>query len=107
MKKTSFNKFYLLLRIGFSLLIVIGLINIENLPDLIPIHWDSSGAVNNSIEKGYFLLNIWLIYSATILIDKIAYKRADYKDNKTSNIIIIAVLTLFLLIFAYLLLTNI
>lgn len=107
MKKTSFTKAYLLLRIAFSLLLIIGLINLKNLPDLIPIHWDSSGADNNSIEKGYFLLNIWLISSATILIDKIAYKRADYRNNKTSNIIIIAVLTLFLLVFAYLLLANI
>ena len=107
MKKTSLSKFYFLLRIGFSLLIVIGLINLKNLPDLIPIHWDSSGLVNNSIEKGHFLLSIWLIYSATILIDKIVYKRDDYRNNKTSNIIIIAVLTLFLLVFAYLLLKNI
>lgn len=107
MKKTSLSKFYFLLRIGFSLLIVIGLINLKNLPDLIPIHWDSSGSVNNSVEKGYFLLSIWLIYSATILIDKIVYKRDDYRNNKTSNIIIIAVLTLFLLVFAYLLLKNI
>lgn len=107
MKKTSLSKFYFLLRIGFSLLIVIGLINLKNLPDLIPIHWDGSGSVNNSVEKGYFLLSIWLIYSATLLIDKIVYKRADYKDDKTSNIIIIAVLTLFLLVFAYLLLKNI
>lgn len=86
---------------------VVGLINLKNLPDLIPIHWDSSGSVNNSVEKGYFLLSIWLIYSATILIDKIVYKRDDYRNNKTSNIIIIAVLTLFLLVFAYLLLKNI
>lgn len=107
MKKTSLSKSYFLLRIGFSLLMVIGLINLKNLPDLIPIHWDSSGLVNNSIEKGHFLLSIWLIDSATILIDKIIYKRADYKDDKTSNIIIIAVLTLFLLVFAYLLLKNI
>lgn len=107
MKKTSLSKFYFLLRIGFSLLMVVGLINLKNLPDLIPIHWDSSGSVNNSVEKGYFLLSIWLIYSATILIDKIVYKRDDYRNNKTSNIIIIAVLTLFLLVFAYLLLKNI
>ncbi|WP_371416001.1 hypothetical protein [Anaerococcus octavius] len=26
--------------------------NFKNLPDLIPIHWNGSGAVNNSIEKG-------------------------------------------------------
>lgn len=107
MKKTRLSKFYFLLRIGFSLLIVIGLINLKNLPDLIPIHWDSSGSANNSVEKGYFLLSIWLIYSATLLIDKIVYKRDDYRNNKTSNIIIIAVLTLFLLVFAYLLLKNI
>ncbi|WP_416334957.1 DUF1648 domain-containing protein [Anaerococcus sp. DFU013_CI05] len=104
MKKTSFNKANRLLKIAFYLLTVIAIIN---LPDLIPIHWNGSGAVNNSIEKGHFLLSIWIIYSATLLIDKIEYKRADYKDNKTSNIIIIVVLTLFLLIFAYLLLTNI
>lgn len=107
MKKTSFNKAYRLLKIAFYLLTVIAIINFKNLPDLIPIHWNGSGAVNNSIEKGHFLLSIWIIYSATLLIDKIEYKRADYKDNKTSNIIIIVVLTLFLLIFAYLLLTNI
>lgn len=104
MKKTSFTKAYLFLRIAFSLLLVIGIINFKNLPDLIPIHWNGGGAVNNSIEKGHFLLSIWIIYSVILLIDKIAYKRADYKD---SNIIIIVVLTLFLLIFAYLLLTNI
>lgn len=104
MKKNSFTKAYLFLRIAFSLLLVIGIINFKNLPDLIPIHWNGGGAVNNSIEKGHFLLSIWIIYSVILLIDKIAYKRADYKD---SNIIIIVVLTLFLLIFAYLLLTNI
>lgn len=107
MKKTSFTKAYLFLRIAFSLLLVIGIINFKNLPDLIPIHWNGSGEVNNSIEKGHFLISIWIIYSATLLIDKIAYKRADYKDNRTSNIIIIVVLTLFLLIFAYLLLRYI
>ena len=107
MKKTDFTNAYLLLKIAFYLLTIIGIINFKSLPDLIPIHWDSSGSVNNSVEKGHFLLSIWLIYSATILIDKIVYKRADYKDDKTSNIIIIAVLTLFLLIFAYLLLKNI
>ncbi|MBM0046622.1 hypothetical protein JNO63_05895 [Anaerococcus sp. mt242] len=107
MKKTSFNKAYRLLKIAFYLLTVIAIINFKNLPDLILIHWNGSGAVNNSVEKGHFLLSIWIIYSATLLIDKIEYKRADYKDNKTSNIIIIVVLTLFLLIFAYLLLTNI
>lgn len=107
MKKTDFNKAYLLLRIAFSLLIIIGMINLKNLPDFIPIHWDGSGSVNNSIEKGHFLLSIWLIYSATILIDNIVSKRDDYRNNKTSNIIIIIVLTMFLLIFAYLLLRNI
>ncbi|WP_394011179.1 DUF1648 domain-containing protein [Anaerococcus cruorum] len=107
MKKTSFNNAYRLLRVAFYLLTVIGLINLKNLPDLIPIHWDSSGAVNNSIEKGHFLLSIWLIYSAIILIDNMVSKRDDYRNNKTRNIIIIIVLTLFLLIFAYLLLTNI
>lgn len=107
MKKTDFNKAYRLLRVAFYLLTVIGIIKFKNLPDLIPIHWDSSGSVNNSVEKGYFLLSIWLIYSATLLIDKIVYKRDDYRNNKTSNIIIIAVLTLFLLVFAYLLLKNI
>ena len=107
MKKIDFDKAYRLLKIGFYLLTVIGIIKFKNLPDLIPIHWDGSGAVNNSIEKGHLLLSIWIIYSATLLIDKISYKRADYKDNRTSNIIIIVVLTLLLLIFAYLLLTNI
>ena len=107
MKKTDFTKAYRLLRVAFYLLTAIGIIKFKSLPDLIPIHWDGSGAVNNSIEKGHLLLSIWIIYSAILLIDKIAYKRANYKDNKTSNIIIIAVLTLFLLIFAYLLLTNI
>lgn len=107
MKKIDFNKAYRLLSVAFYLLTVIGIIKFKNLPDLIPIHWNGSGEVNNSIEKGHFLISIWIIYSATLLIDKIAYKRADYKDNRTSNIIIIVVLTLFLLIFAYLLLTNI
>ena len=95
-----------MLRVAFYLLTIIGIINFKKLPDLIPIHWDSSGSANNSVEKGYFLLSIWLIYSATLLIDKIIYKREDYKDDITSNIII-AVLILFLLVFAYLLLKNI
>lgn len=107
MKKTSLGKFYLLLRIGFSLLIIIGLINFKNLPILIPIHWDGSGAINNSVEKGRFLLSIWLVYSATLFIDKIAYKREDYKNNTSYNIIIIVVLSILLLVFAYLLLRNI
>lgn len=107
MKKIDFNKAYRLLSVAFYLLTVIGIIKFKNLPDLIPIHWNGSGEVNNSIEKGHFLISIWIIYSATLLIDKIAYKRADYKDNRTSNIIIIVVLTLFLLNFAYLLLRYI
>lgn len=107
MKKNSFSNVYLLLRIGFSLLIVIGLINFKNLPDLIPIHWNETGLINNSIEKGHFLLCIWLVYTATVIIDNIINKRADYRDNKTNNIIIIVVLATFLLIFAYLLLRYI
>lgn len=85
-------------------MLIITLINFNKLPSLVPINWNASGSVNTNIEKSHFLLSIWILYIATLLIDHLVNKRKIKSYSRTNNICIIIVLTIFLLGLAYILL---
>lgn len=69
--KARIKSAYALLRALFSLLLAVSILNIKKLPNQVPIQWDGSGGVSSSIDKGHFLISIWIVYTAAILIDKL------------------------------------
>lgn len=103
--KARIKAAYAVLRALYSLLILVSIINIKKIPAQVPIQRNGNGGVSTSIEKGYFIISIWIIYTAVILIDQVTNKK-DYYD-KTSNISIISVLSIFFIGFSYILLKMI
>ncbi len=99
--KAKMQHFYLL---NFFLLLSLFIVTIVLFPRLseqIPIHWSSSGSVNNTMSKGIFLGILAVTGFANLGLYILDKKQKLKKQTKTEKIITVLVLSLFTIIFAF------
>ena len=71
----------------------------KNLPDVVPVHWDSSGNVNGTIAKTYLIFGAPIVY---LLINFIAFAKYQGTEKNTWKFYIIPIFAIaisFLVIF--------
>lgn len=90
---------------AYSLLIIFALINYNNLPYQIPIHWNEIGLVNNSIPKNSFIASLFVMLIAICIMFRTS--KSKKVENAENSLIIFISLAVLLLTFIYIIIQSI